>query len=113
MAVLSLDPAVRIPSSPVADHRNPCEGDQISSVILRDGPAGSAKEQQQMTQVSLTSCSQGRTSCLSPASTPGKPKSLALALAHSLLFFGTFPLMVFSTEGTADFGMHGIELVVT
>ena len=98
MAVLSLDPAVRIPSSPVGDHRNPCEGDPISSVILRDGPAGSAKEQQQMTQVSLTSCSQGRTSCLSPASTPGKPKPLALALVHNLPFLGTFPLMRFQLK---------------
>ena len=49
-----------------------------------------------MTQVSLTSCSQGRTSCLSPASTPGKPKPLALA--HSLLFLGTFPLMRFQLK---------------
>ena len=65
-----------------------------------------------MTQVSLTSCSQGRTSCLSPASTPGKPKPLALAIAltHSLLFLGTFPFIRFSTEGTAGFGMHGAKL---
>ena len=48
MAVLSLDPG-RIPSSPVADHRNPCEDDRISSVILRPGSA--AKQEQQMTVI--------------------------------------------------------------
>ena len=113
MAVLSLDPAVRIPSSPVGDHRNPCEGDPISSVILRDGPAGSAKEQQQqMTQFSLTSCSQGRTSCLSLSSIHSWETQTPCTCSRSP-FSWNFSTHAFSTEGTADFGMHGIELVVT
>ena len=92
MAVLSLDPAVRIPSSPVADHRNPCEGDPISSVILRDSK-GAAADDSGQSDLLLPREEQ---LSLSPASTPGKPKPLALA--HSLLFLGTFPLMRFQLK---------------
>ena len=106
MAVLSLDPAVRIPSSPVADHRNPCEGDPISSVILRDSKGAAADDSGQSDlllpgeeQLSLSSIHSWETQ--TPCTCSRSP------------FSWNFSTHAFSTEGTADFGMHGIELVVT